>query len=330
VGRITSTWLLVLIALVCGGGASCPKVVQPFAAAPQPVVGPAPSLEELARVVNDNSTKIRAVSTVDAKISVPGHALLPSVKASMAWERGRHFRLIGETAFTGPEVDLGSNDQLFWIWMRQTAEPAILYCHHQDFPSTELARVFPVDPEWLIDACGLPIVDPNRQHYGPYLLAGAEGDSPRYGLYTVLQTPRGPVTKTLVIDGATGFVVQQSLIDPADASGQAFAVAIAEDFQRDALTGAFAPRKIKLHWPKQQFGLEIDLGALRTNEAAQQDANTWAMPQYEGATPLNLADPRIRIADIFPPAPPPTAETTAAPPEHRTPFGLFDWLLPAN
>jgi hypothetical protein len=330
VGRASAIWLFVLIALVCGGGASCPKVVQPFAAAPQPVVGPAPSLEELARVVNDNSTKIRAVSTVDAKISVPGHALLPSVKASMAWERGRHFRLTGGTAFTGPEVDLGSNDQLFWIWMRQSAQPSILYCHHQDFPNTELARVFPVDPEWLIDACGLPIVDPNRQHFGPYLLATAEGESPRYGLYTVLQTPRGPVTKTIVIDGVTGWVVQQSLIDPADSTGQPFALAVAEDFQRDALTGAFTPRKIKLQWPKQQFGLEIDLGTLRTNEAAAQDPTAWDMPEYEGAIPVNLADPRVRIAEIFPPAAPQEATAPSATTAHRTPFGLFDWLLPQD
>ncbi len=326
--RYPAVWLFTLIALVCSGGASCPRVAEPFAATPQPVVGPAPSLADLARVVNDNSAKVRAVSTVDAKISVPGHALLPSVKASMAWERGRHFRLIGETALTGVEFDLGSNDELFWVWMKQAAQPSILYCHHQDFPATELARVFPVDPEWLIDACGLPIVDMNRQHFGPYLLATQPGENPRYGLYTLIETPRGPVTKTIVIDGTTGWVVQQSLIDPADSTGQPFAVAVAEDFQRDALTGAYAPRTIKLQWPKQQFGLEIDLGTLKTNESAAQDPQTWAMPQYDGAAPVNLADPRVQIAEIFPPAVPPTVVSEPNAVAHRTPFGLFDWLLP--
>src|SRR5690606_28294138 len=119
------------------------------------------------------------------------------------------------------------------------AEPSILYCRHQDFPATELARVFPVDPEWLIDACGLPIIDPNRQHYGPYLLETAPGENTRYGLYTLTQTPRGPVTKTIVIDAATGWVVQQSLIETPEAGGgQAFAVAVTDEYQRDALTGA--------------------------------------------------------------------------------------------
>lgn len=329
-GRGSAIWLWVVVTLVCAGGASCPRVAEPLAANPQPVFGPAPTLEELARVVNENSTKVRALSAPEAKISVPGHALLPSVKANLAWERAKHFRLTGETALTGPEVDLGSNDELFWIWMKQSAQPSILYCRHQEFPSTEFARVFPIDPEWLIDACGLPIIDPNRQHYGPYLLETAPGENTRYGLYTIIQTPRGPVTKTIVIDGMTGWVVQQSLIESSAAGGQAFAIAVAEDFQRDALTGAFAPRTIRLQWPRQQFALEIDLGTVRMNEAAALDASSWTLPQYEGAALVNLADPRVRIAEIFPPVPPPPSPTAAPTAAPRTPFGLFDWLLPRD
>lgn len=327
--RCSAVWLFVFVALVSSGGASCPRVAQPFADTPTPVVGPAPTLEELARVVNENSSKVRAMNASEAKISIPGHPFLPSVQASLQWERNRHFRLVGETAISGPEFDLGSNDELFWVWMKQSPQPSILYCRHQDFAGTELARVFPVDPQWLIDACGLPLIDPTRQHFGPYLLDTAPGENVRYGLYTVIETPRGPVTKTIVIDGVTGLVVQQSMIESAAAGGQAFAVALAEDFQRDALTGAFTPRKIQLQWPRQQFGLEIDLGAAKTNEAAGIDASMWTVPQYEGAVPVNLADPNVRIAEIFPPAAPPQVAETA-PPARRTPFGLFDWLLPSD
>ncbi len=111
--------------------------------------------------------------------------------------------------------------------------------------------------------------------------------------------------------------------------GQAFAVAVTDEFQRDALTGAYVPRKVRLQWPRQQFGLEIDLGTVRTNENAAQDPSNWTMPTFEGTMLVNLADPRVRIADIFPPAaPPPPTQTEAAPPARRTPFGLFDWLLP--
>jgi hypothetical protein len=174
----------------------------------------------------------------------------------------------------------------------------------------------------------LPIIDTNRQHYGPYLLETSPGENTRYGLYTLIETPRGPVTKTIVIDAMTGWVVQQSLIEASETGGQAFAVAVAEDFQRDALTGAFSPRTIRLQWPRQQFGLQIDLGTVKLNEAAEFTASKWTMPQYEGAPPVNLADPRVRIAEIFPPSPPPAPVAAEVPKEHRTPFGLFDWLLP--
>ena len=35
------------------------------------------------------------------------------------------------TALTGPEVDLGSNDELFWFWVRRNEPPAVYFARHR-------------------------------------------------------------------------------------------------------------------------------------------------------------------------------------------------------
>ena len=45
--------------------------------------------------------------------------------ADIAFQRPRSFRLVG-AKFIGPEVDLGSNDELLWFWVKRAQPPALL------------------------------------------------------------------------------------------------------------------------------------------------------------------------------------------------------------
>ena len=88
-------------------------------------------------------------------------------RANIALERPRRFRLRADTMITGPEVDLGSNDELFWFWVRRSPEPAVYFCRHDQFSSSVARQVLPVEPEWLIDALGVATLDPAGDHSGP-------------------------------------------------------------------------------------------------------------------------------------------------------------------
>ena len=92
-----------------------------------------PTLGDVVQVVNDNTAKIRSLYTTDATMTVPG---APALRANLAVERPRRLRLRAETAITGAEVDMGSNDELFWFWIRRNPPPTLYHCRHDKFASS--------------------------------------------------------------------------------------------------------------------------------------------------------------------------------------------------
>ena len=56
---------------------------------------------------------------------------------------------------TGREIDLGSNDELFWFWIRRNDPPGVYYCRHAEFASSPISRELAVDPHLVAQAFGL-------------------------------------------------------------------------------------------------------------------------------------------------------------------------------
>ena len=110
---------------------------------------------------------------------------------------------------TGPEVDLGSNDELFWFWIRRSPEPAIFYCRHEQFAISAARNVLPVEPDWLIEVLGMATIDPAGEHTGPVPVGQGRLRSKR-----VCRDPRDDLRRIMVIDDARGWVLEQHLYDP--------------------------------------------------------------------------------------------------------------------
>ena len=159
---------------VSASGASCPHIVQQYTQPIPRALPPTASLQQVIDVVNDNSARVQSLSTTRATISTPG---FPSLNANIAFQRPRSFRLVAQK-FIGPEVDLGSNDELLWFWMKRTQPPALFYCRHEQFAVSAARQIMPVEPEWLIEALGVVTFDPASHIEGPF--AGGQrpgGDS---------------------------------------------------------------------------------------------------------------------------------------------------------
>ncbi len=195
--RFAALASLLAPAVLAGGG--CANMNQLFPQASTARVLPtAPTLADVIAVINNNTNLVRSLYSADASLSAP---LTPTLRATLAVERPRRLRLRAETALTGPELDVGSNDQLFWLWMKRQTPPSIFYCRHEQYAQSAARQMFPVQPEWLIDALGLPSVDPAGQHLGPTPV-----DRGKLRLQSQLTSPFGPQTRTIVIDApAAGF-----------------------------------------------------------------------------------------------------------------------------
>jgi hypothetical protein len=288
---------LIVAGLFALSGADCP-FKQYLMPAPR-ALPPSPTLAQVVQAVNQNGKQIDRISTNRATISGPGW---PTLRAGVAWERPRRLRIRAEHVLTGPEVDLGSNEQVFWFWLRRNQPPGIYFCRHEQFGLGRAKQMIPVEPDWLIEALGPGELDPALPHEGPRPLPGDKLE-----IRTVRGTMDGPAYKVTVIDAARAWVLEQHIYDP---QGNLRASAIAESHYRDPVTGLVMPNSIKLNCPAAQFSMRIDLGNVEINRIAGNPAELWTMPNYPNAPLVDLGDPRLQLGPPPTPGAPPMGPQT--------------------
>jgi hypothetical protein len=288
--------LVVLAALAPGGCAWLKRSPPPT---PLPArLPPTPTLEQVVEAVNANASQIHSFSTDEARLSVPG---VPSLRTSIAFERPRRLRLRAGMQLTGTELDVGSNDELFWIWVAR--QPPLYYCRHDQFDASPARRVLPVDPNWLIEAFGISPIDPTAAQ-GPSVLPGG-----RLEVREVRNTAEGPTTKITVVQATTGVVLEQQVYD---SQGLLVARAYAREHRRDPLTGLIMPQVVEVECPRAEFSATIALGNVRINRPIENPASLWAMPAIEGAPMVDLCDPNLRLVPGG--SGPPPIQSSALPP----------------
>lgn len=276
--------LLLALVLFTASGAHCPQVIQQYTQPIPRALQPSATLEQVLQVVNDNSSKVQSYYASRATVSTPG---FPALKANIAFQRPRNFRLRAETAFTGPEVDVGSNDELFWLWIRRNQPPSTFYCRHDQFAGSMARQIMPIEPEWLISALGVVSFDPGEQHQGPNPVRGG-----RLEIRSTAAPAPGAaapgMTRLTVVDDSRGIVLEQHVYDP---QGTLLASALMSRHVRDPASGVTLPRHIGIQWPPAKLELNVDLADVQINRLDGNSMELWIKPQYPGFSDLNLAGP---------------------------------------
>lgn len=264
-------FLFLLVALMAGGGASCQRLMwQPQQPLPPAVLPPQPTLAQVLSVINDNRARVTTVSSNQAILSSSG---VPSMRAELAIAGPRHMRLTSRTGLTGKELDLGSNHELFWIWIKRNQPPGVYFARHDAFASSPIQQSIPVRPEWLVEALGLAYLDPTLAHQGPF-----PRNDGRLEVHTPIDSPQGPMTKVLVIDARAGWIVEQQLLGP---QREVVARAVNSRHMRDPVTGFTMPRKTHLSWPSTGMSLSLELNNVTFN-TLEMNPELWSKPSYPG------------------------------------------------
>ncbi len=271
---------LALATLVAQGGCAWLRFWQE----PHPrVLPPGAALDQVIAAVNRNNSQIQTLSSSSATLRGPGY---PTLRAHIAYQRQRNFRLKADTGLTGPEVDLGSNDQYFWFWIKRSQPPAVYVCRHDLFPTSRARQMIPIDPDWLVEALGTLELDPSLPHEGPYPDQGN-----RIRIRTVLRTPEGTNLKVTIIDAVSAWVMEQQIWD---AQGRLRARSVAEGYRRDPRSGLYVPTAVQVECPEAQFSMRVDLGALEVNQPLPGNpAELWTLPSYPGFPLVDLGNPNL-------------------------------------
>ena len=310
--------LLALLLLLCGSGAQCVPTPWPRFPAISPTaprqLPEAPSKRQIIDVVNRNSALVQSYATNNATLTIAG---LPPLKTRIALERPRRLRLEAGTGLTGSEIDLGSNDDVFWLWVRRSKPGVVLSCRHDQVASSSMRQVLPVEPQWLIDALGLLTFGPEASHSGPY-----QRPDGTLEIHSRWASPLGDRLKVTVVEEAQGWVLQQHLLT---GDGYHLASAIASGHAYDRATGVSLPARIEVSMPPVGLSLKIDVGDYVINRPVGDARQLWSKPSYTGFTEVDLAlvmPPETW--SIAPPQPPPV-EAAAPDPQSHHPRAPARW-----
>ncbi len=157
-------------------------------------------------VLNANTQRVQRLQTENATLRVEG---IPALRANLAYEQPRNFRLLAQLSqFTGRELDMGSNDELFWFWIRRDSQPSVYFARHAAFANSPARDLIPIEPNRLIDTLGLVYLDPAGQHGGPI-----PRESNLLEITSRIPSPRGDLTRVLLVDAKYGWAAQQHVYD---------------------------------------------------------------------------------------------------------------------
>ena len=276
-------WLLgVALLWMTTTGASCPHIVQQYTTPIPRAIPPTATLTQVIDVVNDNTARVQSLSATRASISTPG---FPSLNAHIALERPRSLRITGEKF--GPQLDVGSNNELMWIWLAQSQPPALFYCRHDQYINSAARQILPVEPDWIIDAFGLMTFDRTAQLEGP-----AQVGNGRVEIRSRTNASGMETTRITVIDDR-GMIVEQHVYDT---RGTLLASAILNKHALDPASGAKVPREINLKWPPAKLELTVEMTDVLINQLPAAREELFAKPSYSGYNEIDLAQPGLQLA----------------------------------
>lgn len=289
------TYLIVVIVFFATGATCIPKR-QINELKPVPIFNTPPTLEQLAEVLNRTS-QIQSLQSNSVSVKVNNETNLNS---TLTWMRERNFRMTASIAgFRG--LDLGSNQEAFWMTIRSGMTPQLFYASHADFDAQQVRRILPVSPLWLIEALGVTSFNPSDLALEP--VTQPDG---MIQLTTFVPSAIGPFQRTQVVDPKFGFTRQVFLKDP---SGRFVAQAQQSNHEFYSAIQTSLPHKVKIQLDPAmdpEIELDISIGSYVVNGMTGDTGSQFAFPNMNGYQPINIAAPLGGAPNSpLPVAPPP-------------------------
>jgi len=250
------------------------------------VLAPNASLDDVINAVNNNNAQKQRFIANDARINIEGVPV--SLSSNIAWEYPRKYRVRGGTILSSNEFDIGSNDELFWVWIKQDPRKAMYFGRHDQYAESQgtgmVRDSFPIDPNWLIESMGMTVFLPVPYEQHQLVNRTPEG---HWKIATTRPTPSGTYTKYTTVDGKTACVLMQELVNP---SGRLVASAASLSHAIDATTAITYPETVDMHFSMQgqELTMRLSMGRVQFNQSSPFRADTFIRPTYPDSTLVDI------------------------------------------
>ncbi|WP_437226990.1 hypothetical protein SH661x_000117 [Planctomicrobium sp. SH661] len=194
--------------------------------------------------------------------------------ASIAVQAPRNFRLLVSNPLSGgQEADIGSNQERFWIWSKES--PQVLTASHEDVGMAiqELEMPVHIHPDWLMEVFGVVELNPEE-----FELRRPNVENGHVELVASRQSPLGEdVERVIRVNVCKGRVSEHLLRLP---GGKVLARARLDKYSRIA-DGPEMPLMVTLEWPDARMQMVMDIRNPEINcLSSTGNVALWQMPTH--------------------------------------------------
>lgn len=210
-----------------------------------------PTAPELVASLNDNAHKVQSVGVRYLDIDCAQGAQSVGLRGWMYCQKPKSFRMTAELAGNS-EVDMGSNDQEFWYWIRRNEPPFLFHCSHEEFAKGRVNLQVPFQPEWIMEALGMAEYDPTKSYQ-------VVANKNTIELIEPATLPQGQhVSKVTVFTRSqNGLQVTGHILK--DSQNKEICTATIIRSQQDPATGATLPKVVELKWEAEHLKMKMQM-----------------------------------------------------------------------
>ena len=279
---------ITLLTLVMLGLCGC-QWLKPFinTNVPQaPVVFTQPGMTAR-QVVDAMQANAQRINQLESSVSVNVDGL-PRLTGNLVIQTPKNLRLkAGLLGMTEMGVDVGSNDDVFWVWIKATApgqQSNLYYARHDEYANSNAKKAIPLEPQWILDAIGLIQFNQDEQFDEPFIRM----DDGNVQLSSIRNTSNGTIRRVFVLDPKYAWIKQQSIYinDRRVAYADAFKFQYLPDHQ------VSLPKQIRLHVDQpngKPVSLVVNFSDFRINQFYGDPQQAWAMPQLSDVQMIDIS-----------------------------------------
>lgn len=108
-----------------------------------------PEIFETIQEINKKNEAIKSIFVKKMPITIQQGSMKGKVFGELAMEKPKNFRLKISHEIFGDEMDVGSNDKIFWFWSKRLNPPVLNYANHENFKKANLKTI--LSPNWMLE-----------------------------------------------------------------------------------------------------------------------------------------------------------------------------------
>jgi hypothetical protein len=252
---------------------------------PAQVPNEVPSPESLIGYLNFYSQQVQSIDVKDLDLDARQDGQGAGLRGWLVCQKPRNFRLVAKVV-ANPEIDMGSNNDEFWYWIRRMEpHPYLFHCSYGDLNAGRARLPFPFQPEWVMEALGMAEYSANDSYRVQVKATTLE-------LVKETRSPQGaPVRKVTVFQRAAAPFPKPQVVAHVLQDAQGHEICSAKIVEVQRVGNAVIPKQVVLTCPAEKMELKMWLGDAQVNDRSvdQRAARLFGRPQMSGIILYDLA-----------------------------------------